>query len=263
MYGYDGADRVPVHYQYRYDPPAGAGYRYYPSLLQRRGSSVATLYLGIGLVLSVCYSQPDTGAEHDLCEESIRPPGSDSKRIEEYKIRALDIFPRLAYNNTKRFVPPKDCEGNKMRDSTVQRVGGGCKPTPRFAWIAHPGVVRPNAVGRDVWLRYWPEPCWRLAEGALWRRMRVVPRLRCRTRPFAGTGVFIFTKEVFAMKPSFQKYRPFEQIHLPDRQWPNRVIDKGAPVVQRRPAGRQSGPGRPDEPRGKAGIFQGPVRHGL
>ena len=28
------------------------------------------------------------------------------------------------------------------------------------------------------------------------------------------------------MKPSFQKYRPFEQIRLPDRQWPNRVIDK-------------------------------------
>ncbi len=31
------------------------------------------------------------------------------------------------------------------------------------------------------------------------------------------------------MKPSFQKYRPFEQIPLPDRQWPSRVIDK-API---------------------------------
>ena len=31
------------------------------------------------------------------------------------------------------------------------------------------------------------------------------------------------------MKPSFQKYIPFQQIHLPDRQWPSRVIDK-APV---------------------------------
>ena len=31
------------------------------------------------------------------------------------------------------------------------------------------------------------------------------------------------------MKPSFEKYRPFEQIVLPDRQWPNRVIDQ-APV---------------------------------
>ncbi|MCI8554530.1 MAG: 2-isopropylmalate synthase [Clostridiales bacterium] len=31
------------------------------------------------------------------------------------------------------------------------------------------------------------------------------------------------------MKPSFHKYRPFEQISLPDRQWPNRVIDR-APV---------------------------------
>ena len=31
------------------------------------------------------------------------------------------------------------------------------------------------------------------------------------------------------MKPSFQKYIPFQQIPLPDRQWPNRVIDK-APV---------------------------------
>ena len=31
------------------------------------------------------------------------------------------------------------------------------------------------------------------------------------------------------MKPSFQKYIPFQQIQLPDRQWPNRVIDK-API---------------------------------
>ena len=31
------------------------------------------------------------------------------------------------------------------------------------------------------------------------------------------------------MKPSFEKYRPFEQIVLPDRQWPNRVIDQ-API---------------------------------
>lgn len=31
------------------------------------------------------------------------------------------------------------------------------------------------------------------------------------------------------MKPSFQKYIPFQQISLPDRQWPSRVIDK-API---------------------------------
>ena len=31
------------------------------------------------------------------------------------------------------------------------------------------------------------------------------------------------------MKPSFQKYVPFQQISLPDRQWPNRVIDR-API---------------------------------
>lgn len=31
------------------------------------------------------------------------------------------------------------------------------------------------------------------------------------------------------MKPAQEKYIPFQQIHLPDRQWPNRVIDK-APV---------------------------------
>ena len=31
------------------------------------------------------------------------------------------------------------------------------------------------------------------------------------------------------MNPSFQKYIPFQQIPLPDRQWPNRVIDK-API---------------------------------
>ncbi len=31
------------------------------------------------------------------------------------------------------------------------------------------------------------------------------------------------------MKPSYQKYIPFKQISLPNRQWPNRVIDK-API---------------------------------
>ena len=31
------------------------------------------------------------------------------------------------------------------------------------------------------------------------------------------------------MNPSFHKYIPFEQIHLPDRQWPDRVIEK-API---------------------------------
>ncbi len=31
------------------------------------------------------------------------------------------------------------------------------------------------------------------------------------------------------LHPSYQKYRPFEQIDLPDRQWPSRVIDK-API---------------------------------
>lgn len=31
------------------------------------------------------------------------------------------------------------------------------------------------------------------------------------------------------MKPGFQKYRPFEQIQLPNRQWPNKVLDK-API---------------------------------
>lgn len=31
------------------------------------------------------------------------------------------------------------------------------------------------------------------------------------------------------MKPQFQKYRPFEQINLPDRVWPSRVIEK-API---------------------------------
>ncbi len=31
------------------------------------------------------------------------------------------------------------------------------------------------------------------------------------------------------MKPQFQKYRPFTPVRLPDRQWPDRVIEK-APV---------------------------------
>ena len=60
--------------------------------------------------------------------------------------------------------------------------------------------------------------------------MWVVPRAICRPSLFSGDGRFcILIKEVFAVKPSYQKYRPFEQIQLPDRQWPDRVIDK-APV---------------------------------
>ena len=31
------------------------------------------------------------------------------------------------------------------------------------------------------------------------------------------------------MKNSFHKYIPFQQINLPDRQWPNKVIEK-API---------------------------------
>ena len=31
------------------------------------------------------------------------------------------------------------------------------------------------------------------------------------------------------MKPSFEKYIPFKQINLPDRQWPNNTITK-API---------------------------------
>ena len=31
------------------------------------------------------------------------------------------------------------------------------------------------------------------------------------------------------MKPSFEKYIPFKQIDIPDRTWPNKVIDK-API---------------------------------
>ena len=31
------------------------------------------------------------------------------------------------------------------------------------------------------------------------------------------------------MKPQFQKYRPFTPVRLPDRQWPDRVIEK-API---------------------------------
>ncbi len=35
------------------------------------------------------------------------------------------------------------------------------------------------------------------------------------------------------MKPQFQKYRPFTPVRLPDRQWPDRVIEKSADMVQR------------------------------
>ena len=37
------------------------------------------------------------------------------------------------------------------------------------------------------------------------------------------------------MKPSFEKYIPFKQINLPDRQWPNNTITK-APMFEKPPA---------------------------
>lgn len=59
------------------------------------------------------------------------------------------------------------------------------------------------------------------------------------------------------MKPSFQKYVPFQQIDLPDRQWPNRVIDK-APIwcsVDLRDGNQALVD--PDEPPAEARILQG------
>ena len=65
------------------------------------------------------------------------------------------------------------------------------------------------------------------------------------------------------MKQGYEKYIPFKQIDLPDRQWPSRVIDK-APVwcsVDLRD-GNQAlvNPMNMEE---KLDFLQGAVRHGL
>ena len=52
----------------------------------------------------------------------------------------------------------------------------------------------------------------------------------------------------------FDKYRSHVPLVLPDRTWPDRQFDPGAPLGQRRPARRQPGPHRPDGPRAQAGA---------
>lgn len=62
--------------------------------------------------------------------------------------------------------------------------------------------------------------------GALWRPNKGGTTNALLHSSLLRGRVFLFLQGGFGMKPSFQKYRPFEQIRLPDRQWPNRVIDK-------------------------------------
>ena len=50
----------------------------------------------------------------------------------------------------------------------------------------------------------------------------------------------------------YRKYSEQFGVDLPDRTWPDKVIDAGADLVRRRPARRQPGAHRPDEPRAQA-----------
>ena len=66
------------------------------------------------------------------------------------------------------------------------------------------------------------------APEAGWYRVRFVAR-PCQYRD----GRFLLQRRMAEMKPQFQKYRPFTPVRLPDRQWPDRVIEKSADMVQR------------------------------
>ena len=48
------------------------------------------------------------------------------------------------------------------------------------------------------------------------------------------------------MPMPFHKYRPYATVDLPDRTWPNVVLDRGADLVLDRPARRQPGARQPD-----------------
>ena len=59
-----------------------------------------------------------------------------------------------------------------------------------------------------------------------------------------------------AQQPSgmpIHRYPPFTPVGLADRTWPTTVIDRGAALVRGRPARRQPGADRPDEPRRASG----------
>lgn len=67
----------------------------------------------------------------------------------------------------------KNCEGNKTQFQCLRESAGAVKPMSCAVCITHPGVFRLKSslfllflpVGRNVWPRYGPKPCWRLAEG--------------------------------------------------------------------------------------------------
>ena len=54
---------------------------------------------------------------------------------------------------------------------------------------------------------------------------------------------------------AFDKYRPIVPVDLPDRTWPDRRLDHGAALVQRRPARRQPGADRADGPGAQGRMF--------
>ena len=62
------------------------------------------------------------------------------------------------------------------------------------------------------------------------------------------------------------KYRPYHEmlaVDLPDRTWPSKRITAGPALVRRRPARRQPGAHRPDEPRAQAHHVRPAGAHGL
>ena len=43
------------------------------------------------------------------------------------------------------------------------------------------------------------------------------------------------------MTMRYSKYRPYETVDLPDRTWPDRVVERASDLVLDRPARRESG----------------------
>ena len=54
------------------------------------------------------------------------------------------------------------------------------------------------------------------------------------------------------MTMPFDKYRPYETVDLPDRTWPDRVVDRAPDLVLDRPARRQPGARQADGPGAQA-----------
>ena len=153
-----------------------------------------------------------------------------------------------AYNNfTSKFIcsfsdTHKDIEGNKIVGTEFQRAAGWCEAVLNLLCIAHPGVagLMMCFIGTDVRLRYKPNLV-RDGEGLLRKRklnlggtanLYIRPEQRMFVRLFGAfclLKIIIDLKERIIMKKGFEKYIPFEPVKLPDRTWPDKVIEK-API---------------------------------